>query len=335
MTKKQNDYAPYYRNKNILITGGSGYLGSSVINALSLVPCRIIVLDVRNDGLKQIKGQVADISLKQGDIKNKGLWLEFLKNIDIVFHFAAQTSSSLANENPVSDLEINLLPVVNLIETCHKNKLRPDIIFAGTVTEVGLTDNLPVNEIFNDHPVTVYDINKLASEKYLQYYCNQMGGRSVVLRLANVYGPGVASSSVDRGILNLMVRKALKGEDLTVYGEGDFIRDYIYIEDVIKAFLISGANIDKVKGKYFVIGSGLGYSIKDMVNTVKDEAARRTGKKSGVNHVPSPDGLSAIEFRNFIADSSAFTKATGWMAEVSLKEGVNKTIDYFLREGKP
>jgi len=334
MSKKDNSYMGYYKNKNILITGGSGYLGSSIINALSPIPCKITVLDVRDDALKPINGQAADISLKQGDIKDKGIWPELLKGIDIVFHFAAQTSSCFANENPVNDLEINLLPVVSLIETCHKNRLRPDIIFAGTVTEAGLTDNLPVSEAFNDQPVTVYDINKLASEKYIQYYSNQMLGRSTVLRLSNVYGPGSASSSADRGILNKMICKALKGEALTIYGNGVFVRDYIYIDDVINAFLMAGANMDKVKGKYFIIGSSIGHSIKDMVNIVKDEVARKTGKKTHIDHVAPPDGLSPIEFRNFIADSSAFKKITGWNAEVSLQEGINRVIDFFSREAK-
>lgn len=154
------------------------------------------------------------------------------------------------------------------------------------------------------------------------------------MRLANVYGPGPASSSADRGVLNMMVRNALKGEILTIYGDGNFVRDYIYIDDVIKAFLIAGANMDGVKGKYYVIGSGTGHSVKDMVNTVKDKVVRRTRKEVQVTHIPSPDGLSAIEFRNFIADARAFTNTTGWVAEISLQEGIDRTINFFSKEIK-
>ena len=334
MPDKDSSYISYYKDKNILITGGSGYLGSHIINALSHISCSIIVLDIKDNTLKPAKKHIADISLKHGDIKSKEIWLESLKGIDIVFHFAAQTSSFIANENPVNDLEINLLPVVNLIETCHRNKLRPDIIFAGTVTEAGLTDILPVSEAFKDQPITVYDINKLAAEKYLQYYGNHMAGKSVVLRLANVYGPGPISSSADRGILNRMVCKALKGEVLTIYGNGAFVRDYIYIDDVIKAFLRAGANMNKVKGKYYILGSGAGHSIKDMVDIVKGETSHRTGREIQVDYILLPDNISPIEFRNFIADSSAFTRATGWEAEISLREGINRTIDFFSKEIK-
>jgi nucleoside-diphosphate-sugar epimerase len=231
-------------------------------------------------------------------------------------------------------MEVNLFPIVAMIEACYKNELRPDIIFAGTVTQVGLTDKWPVDEKFKDNPITVYDINKLAAEKYLQYYSNQMGRRAATLRLVNVYGPGPASSNADRNILNAMVRKALKGEVLTIYGEGAFIRDYVYIDDVVRAFLIAGAKMDKLAGNYYVIGTGAGHSIKDMVNIVKGEAGRWTGKKVQVNHVPSPDSLSPIEFRNFIANTNAFKQATGWMAEVSLQEGIKRTVDFFSREAE-
>ena len=324
----------YYKDKVILITGGAGYLGSSIINALSFTKCRIIALDIKGSVLNTMHGKAANVSLEYVDIRNKDTWLKFLKGAHVVFHLAAQTSSRIANENPVKDMEVNLLPIAAMIEVCYKNKLRPDIIFAGTVTQVGLTDKCPVDEKFKDNPVTIYDINKLAAEKYLQYYSNQMGRMAATLRLANVYGPGTTSSNADRNILNAMVKKALKGEVLTIYGEGAFIRDYVYIDDVVRAFLIAGAKMDKLAGNYYVIGTGIGYSIKDMVNTVKSEAGRRTDKEVQVNHVPSPEGLSPVEFRNFIANANAFKHATGWMAEVSLQEGIKRTIDFFSGEAK-
>jgi nucleoside-diphosphate-sugar epimerase len=321
----------YYKDKKILITGGAGYIGSSLVKSLCPVPGKITVLDREDSLFAPLAGQAAEVSAQKADIRNRDIWLKFLSGIDIVFHLAGQTSASLANENPLRDLEENLLPVVNLVETCLKSGLRPDVIFSGTATEVGLTDSCPVNETFADQPITVYDIHKLAAEKYLQYYTNQMAGRATILRLTNVYGPGPVSSSADRGVLNMMVRKALKGGPLTVYGDGDFLRDYLYIDDVVRAFLLAGANMDVLKGKYYVIGSGIGTTIKDMVYAVREEAAGHTDISVVVDHVPWPDRTSLIEFRNFIADSSLFSRITGWKADIPLREGIRRTIDFFLK----
>lgn len=326
-----HDYVNYYKGKRILITGGAGYLGSVIMTLLSSVACKITILDVVSS-INPVPGSRADISLRQGDIRDKGVWREFLKDIDIIFHLAAQTSSRIANENPVTDAEVNLLPVAALIETCHKNGLRPSVIFSGTVTQAGITESRSVNETFIDRPFTVYDINKLAAEKYFQYYGRQMGGKAVTLRLANLYGPGPGSSSPDRGILNSMVKKALNGESLTIYGDGNFIRDYVYIDDVVKAFLMAGAAIDALNGNYYVIATGVGHTIKEMADIVRTEAARITGKEVKIDHVPPPPELSPIEFRNFIGDSSAFKNITGWKTDISLEGGVRKTVDYFLKK---
>ncbi len=324
----------YYKDKTILITGGTGNLGALIVKALSQVSCKIIVLDKEKDAWAPLPGQLAEMSMQCADIRDGGIWAKVLKEVDIIFHCAAQTSTYVANENLVADLAINVQPLVALIETCQKHNWKPDIIFSGTVTEAGLTTQLPVNEHVKDQPVTVYDINKLTAEKYVQYYSRQMGRRSVILRLANLYGPGGGrtSRSADRGILNMMVRKALKGEALSIYGDGDFLRDYIYMDDVVNAFLMAGAKIDQVNGNYYVLGTGEGHSIKKMVHMVAEEVKNKRGSEVEVGHVPAPENLSPIESRNFVADSLSFKEKTGWYAEVNLREGINRTIDYFLEE---
>lgn len=322
----------YYKNKTILITGGSGYIGSSLVRCLSKIPCKIISLTRENSQSSfPLKGR-AKISLYKADIRKKKIWQDLLRKIDIFFHFAAQTSSRIANQNPRLDVQINLLPIVNIIETCQKNNFSPDIIFAGTVTQVGLTKSYPVNEEFKDKPITVYDIDKLAAEKYLQYYSNQLGKRAVTLRLANIYGPGPRAGSTDRGILNLFIRKALKGEPLTIYGKGNFVRDYIYIDDVVDAFLIAGAKMEVLNGNYYVIGSGVGHTFTQMTRLVARRVGKKTGEKVKILNVAPPEDLSPIESRNFVADTTKFRKATSWKAKTSLVGGINQTIDFYLKQ---
>jgi len=318
--------------KNILITGGAGNLGSAVINRLSFIDCNITALDIEGATLRPFDGTFAKVTLEAGDIRERNIWERYLNQVDVVFHFAAQTSAKKADEDPAMDVEINLKPVVSLVQTCVHKDIHPSIIFAGTVTQVGVTkDATPVNESELDDPVTVYDENKLAAEKYLQQYVLQYQGRAVILRLANLYGPGPKSSSADRGILNQMVRRAMKGEDLTIYGDGEFVRDYVYIDDVVSAFLLAAAHIDKTTGNFYLIGTGQGNSFKRMVHLVRDQVKSKTGSEAEVKHIDPPKDLSAIEYRNFVADTKAFHKATGWKARVDLSEGISRTVDYFIK----
>ncbi len=304
----------YFSNKNILITGANGYIGSSVAKALAS-KARHLTLFTR----------------QSGDIADKNIWKPLLKNVDIVFHFAAQTSSQFANNNPHQDLETNVLPIVNLIETCVKYNYSPDIVFSGAVTEVGFTNKGLVNENRNDLPITIYDIHKLTAEKYLQYYSSQLGKRAVVLRLPNIYGPGPSSSKPDRGITNMMIKKAIKGESLTVYGDGSYVRDYLYIDDVVDAFLKAAVTIGKTKGNYYVLGTRVGHTILEMATMIKEEAEKMNGKKIKILFAPFPEETSPIEYRNFIADPSRFRKDTGWSAKILLREGIKKTVEYFSK----
>ena len=262
-----------------------------------------------------------------GDIREYAILEQAVKGVDIIFHFAAQTSVYRANENPPADFEINVKPMLTLLEICRKQSRPPIVLFSGTVTEAGIPVTLPINEECVDKPVTIYDLHKLIAENYLKYYAEQEMVKGVVLRLANVYGPGPKNSSADRGILNMMVRKALRGEDLTLYGSGEFIRDYVYAKDVARAFLLAGGSSDRISGKYFVIGSGKGMTLKAAFELGVERVALRTGKKVKVLNVEPPVALSVIETRNFVADSSAFQKVTGWSPDYVFINGLDETIE--------
>ncbi|MDD5131483.1 MAG: NAD-dependent epimerase/dehydratase family protein [bacterium] len=315
-----------FTGKKILITGGMGYLAAALISFLKDEDCQIIRLDQKQETTGPMNG-AAKITYVIGDVTKLDTWQKNVPGMDMVFHFAAQTSVYFANDHPLVDHERNVISMLCLLETCRQQKLKPAILFSGTVTETGLPVKLPVDENHPDDPVTVYDLHKLMAESYLKYYSAQGIINGAILRLANVYGPGPKSSSGDRGILNMMIRKALQGDDLTLYGSGEFIRDYIHVKDVARAFLLAGANIEQVNGKHFVIGSGHGTTLKKAFELVAERVAVRTGKTVKVLSVEPPATLSAIENRNFIADSSAFKKATGWSPEYTFINGIDETIE--------
>ena len=322
----------YINGKRLLITGASGYLASNLAKFLKEIPCTVRRI-TRKPGLTPLNGNAIFEDI-QGDIRDSSLWDRAMEEVDVVFHFAGQTSVYAADKDPVCDYQANVLPMLLMLEACKKNDVHPDILFAGTSTIVGLPEELPVNETFPDQPVTIYDAHKLKAETYLKCYARMGLARGVTLRLTNVYGPGPKSSSADRGILNMMVNRALSGKNLTVYGEGKFIRDYVYVDDVLLAFLVALVNMDQLNEKHFVLGSGEGNSISKALHQVADRVAQKTGIEVKVDHIHPPTGLSPIEGRNFIADPRSFTEITGWEPQYSLSEGIDRTLDFFRAQAE-
>jgi nucleoside-diphosphate-sugar epimerase len=322
----ETNIAAGFAGKRILITGGGGYLAHGILARLKEIDCRVVRFGRSAEKMTALEG-AAQIENVHGDVREPDVWTPLLDGIDIVFHLAAQTSVYVAQQDPVADLQANVLPLLHLLETCRVKGWRPIVIFAGTVTEVGLPATIPVNESQSDLPITIYDLHKLTAEKYLTHYAKEGLVRGATLRLANVYGPGPRSSSADRGVLNMMIRRALAGESITVYGDGHQVRDYVYIDDVANAFLSCATQIERTNGRYFVIGSGEGHTILEAMTTVCDRAALKTGKRAPLAHLEPPQPQSPIEGRNFVADCSLFATLTGWRAQVNLIEGIDRTIE--------
>ncbi len=299
------------KGKNILITGASGYLAANLQRALSTLECSVSLMS----------------RSKKTRYTDRSLWDKALAKMDFVFHFAAQTDVAFADQNPDADYEANVYPMLQMLESCRTQKKRPVILYSGTVTQMGVPVKLPVNETPVDRPITVYDLHKLMAERMLLYYCRKGFARGASLRLANVYGPGPRSSSANRGVINQMIVKALKGETLTVYGDGKEIRDYIYVQDVVSAFIAAAENGSAVNGRYFVIGSGQGHSIADTMALIAKTVAQKKGRRTAVKHVPPPAQSSPINKRNFVADSTRFRKATRWNPKTDLQTGLALTAE--------
>jgi nucleoside-diphosphate-sugar epimerase len=166
----------------------------------------------------------------------------------------------------------------------------------------------------------------LFAENCLKHYAAAGVVKGVILRLANVYGPGPKSSASDRGVLNMMIKRAIHGQPLTVYREGANLRDFLYVEDAIQAFLTAAARINAISGKHFVIGSGAGTTILDAMVLIAKLAADNSCRPVTIRKIDPPPHLSPIEFRHFVADTNLFTQLTGWKAKWRLTEGIEATI---------
>lgn len=317
-------------NKKILITGGNGYIAYNLIDAIKDIPLEITRFDLKTDPWPEFQMHAASIKTINGDIRDRKTLEEVLPSHDLIFHFAAQTSIYIADSDPIADLDINIIPLINILDICEKQKLNPCLLFSGTATVVGLNNKIPVNENHKINPVTIYDLHKVVAENYLEYYCRKGIIKGASLRLANVYGPGPKSSSKDRGIVNLMIRKAIKNEPLTLYGSGEYIRDYVFITDVVKAFLFASININNVNGKFLYIGTGKGHTVKRLFEIIADKSLLFTGKRPEIIHVDPPANLSMIENRNFIADVSLVKETIRWSPSIDLEHGIENTMTYFI-----
>ena len=315
--------------KHVLVTGNRGYLGTAMVGALADVDCQISCLSRRANQDAQ-PGRVAGVKWLSGDLGSIDTWQRAVEDSDVVFHFAAQTSLRVAEDDPAADMRHNVLPMILLLESCRNAGRCPIVLFAGTATQVGMPQSSRVDETYPDFPITVYDVHKLMAEQYLKYYAHHGIIRGSSLRLANVYGPGTDSTAADRGVLNNMIRRACEGKTLTIYGTGEHLRDYVYIEDVIRAFLLAADQIDCLSGGHFVIGSGEACTVADALHLVAKRAAMKTGQEVSVEQVEPPVPLAPIEKRRFVADSTRFRQATGWEPRYGLVEGIDQTVEYCL-----
>ena len=303
--------------KRVVVTGASGFIGSALVDALVKNFCKVIRVSRMDlaplDNVKTIKT----------DVRDAGAWSEIVAQADIIYNLAANTSVYEAALNPAASLNSTLLPITHLIKAAQQLACKPRVVFASTATVYGLTLKLPVAEKVKPEPVTVYDLHKLFAEQQLALAAEQGLFHSVSLRLANVYGPSSGVSSADdRGILTKVTAMALQGKDLMVYGDGNYLRDYVYITDVVNAFLIAGIS-PVAHGQSFNVGSGLGTTVKQMFSLIAAQAEELTGQPVRVQCVVWPNAAASIEFRQFTADIDKYTMATGWKPQVDIKDGIS------------
>ncbi|HTH25971.1 MAG TPA: NAD-dependent epimerase/dehydratase family protein [Vicinamibacterales bacterium] len=316
-----------YGGRTIAVTGAAGFLGGRLVSRLAAADCRIIRV-ARSAPPPLDLPQGATVIDVTGDAGDRGVW-DRIADADVIFHFAAQTSAATAADDSDRDFQANVTPMHQLLTMCRERGRRPIVLFAGTVTEAGIPSRLPVDEDAPDDPITIYDRHKLMAEQDLKAAAVNGDVRGATLRLANVYGPGARGQRVDRDVLNRMIKTAIDGGALTVHGTGEYVRDYVFVEDVVDAFLMAAAQPDRVNGRHFVIGSGRGISIRDAFELIAARVELSTGRRVPVTTTDPGTRLSPIEQRHFVADPSRFSAATGWRPSWSLTEGIDRTIEAF------
>lgn len=290
----------------VLITGASGLIGSALLDQVKRAGHSVIC-----QSRFYHEDQLNVRWIEQDLIKDSWDGIS-LPHIDVIYHLASQTSTYRARQCPIDDMSANVLGLLYLLEHFKKQDPPPFVVIAGTATEVGLVEKLPINESVPDNPITFYDISKLSAEMYLKQYIREGWVNGCALRLANVFGHCKAGQEADRGVIDKIFSRAIAGQDITIYGHGNYIRDYIFVDDVISALILAAEHREKTNGRNFYIGSGQGITLKEAFLKVISMVTAATGISSEYMHVTPPAGFSDIEFRNAIIDFSAFKQATGW-----------------------
>ncbi len=319
--------------RRILVTGANGFIGGALIQRLTATDCTLI--RASRSPLPSLTASAANVLELIGEPSDPTFWQRALvgEDVDMIFHLAGQTSAYVAENNPELDHMANVEPLRHLLDIASDLDRGIDVLYAGTVTQAGLTETLPVGEDVQDDPVTEYDRNKLMAEQMLEHAARRGTVRGVTLRLPNVFGPGTTVGRSDRGVLNKIIATALKGDEISIYGDGHELRDYLFIDDVVEAFVLTSLAMDRASGHHFVLGTGNGHSLREVFELVARQVGNAIGKVIRLGEVPWPEGTLPIERRNFVADPSAIREAAGWQARVGLTDGVNRTIAAFREQG--
>jgi UDP-glucose 4-epimerase len=304
---------------NCLILGGSGFIGSHLAEALLKKDYSVRVFGDFKTGMKNIESISGRIEIIKGDFQNISDLTLAVQDVDTIFHYISTTNPASSFDNPVYDIETNVIRSVRMMEIALKNDVK-QIIFPSTGgTIYGDARTIPISEEDPVNPLNPYAISKLTIEKYLQYFFNQYGMDYLVLRYSNPYGER-QNPLGNQGVIPIFLHKIRHDEAPVIYGDGNSIRDYIYIEDAIDATiaLLGKESCEKL----FNIGSGTGTSLNQLIEIMSEV----TGKP--VYPVYKQDAGRYI--RNVVLDISKIQKCTGWHPKTDIVEGINRTWEWLI-----
>jgi len=241
--------------KKALVTGGAGFIGSHLVDALVSSGCKVTVLDDLSTGrLSNLEHLKDNITFYKGDIRDRKALDTAVKNCDVIFHQAAMVSVPQTVENPVDSAMVNELGTLSLLESARKNNAKR-IVLASSCAVYGDDPELPKVENMLPKPLSPYAVQKLTGEYYARLYYDLYGLETCCLRYFNVYGPRQDPTSPYSGVISIFMSKAVSEKAPVIYGDGKQYRDFVFVNDVIRANLLA-ASVDEASGKIFNIGTG-------------------------------------------------------------------------------
>lgn len=317
-----------YANTKVLITGGLGFIGSNLARTLVSQGAHVTLVDSLIPQYGGNPFNIDDIrdklTVNVCDVRDPFAIAYLLQNKDYLFNLAGQTSHLDSMTDPQTDLNINASAQLSILEACRKTNPEIKIVFASTRQIYGKPDYLPVDEKHPIRPVDVNGINKLAGEWYHLLYNNIYGIKACALRLTNTYGPSMRVKDARQTFLGIWVRLLLEGKPIKVFGDGLQLRDFNYVDDCVEALLLAGAS-DTANGKVYNLGSREIVDLKTLAEIMID-----LGYGGSFDLVSFPPERKAIDIGDYYSDFSLMTRDLGWKPKVSLREGLQRTVAYYL-----
>lgn len=301
-----------------VILGGSGFLGRHLMAGLLAENCEVVVFDKKKIQKNEIS-IFKEIEWIEGDFLNPKNLEHAVKDCDYIFHMVSTTTPKSSNDSPSYDIQTNVIGTLNLLEIVKKKPCK--IIFVSSGGAVyGASEESLITELHTTDPICSYGISKLTIEKYLHLYHKLYGLEYCILRLSNPYGEYQALTGV--GAVASFLNSAVNNQVIEIWGDGNIIRDYIYVGDVIKAFL--NARYVKCEDPVFNIGSGEGRSLNDIVTAIEILLDRPVKYQ----YLPQ----RAFDVPVNILDVSKSQQILNWSPSTPFSEGLMRTRDWLCQK---
>ena len=297
--------------RKVIVTGGAGFIGSHLVDALLSKGFKIIVLDNFSTGRPQNLRHILDkIQLVECDISKSGKWENLFKNTDYVFHLAALADIVPSIENPNDYYESNVNGTFNVLEACRKNKIKK-IIYSASSSCYGIPDKFPTLESAEIRPQYPYALTKNLGEQLIMHWSQLYNLPSVSLRFFNVYGPRSRTSGTYGAVFGVFLAQKLAEKAFTVVGDGTQTRDFTYVTDVVAGVLAAAES--NVSNEIINIGSDNTYSINQLIKLLEGE----------VTYIPKRPGEPDCTW----ADISKAKRLLNWSPKINLEQGVKILLD--------
>ncbi|HYX28413.1 MAG TPA: NAD-dependent epimerase/dehydratase family protein [Pyrinomonadaceae bacterium] len=321
------NYTSLFEGSRVLITGGLGFIGSNVARCLVNYGAEVTVVDSLipeyGGNLFNIDGLEDRLQVNIADVRDRHSMAYLVQGRDYLFNLAGQTSHMDSMEDPYTDLEINCLAQLSILEACRKHNPGIKVVFASTRQMYGRPDYLPVDEKHLLQPVDVNGINKMAGEWYHILYNDAYDIRTTALRLTNTYGPRMRIKDARQTFLGVWIRLISQGQPFEVW-DGQQLRDFTFVDDAVDA-LLSAAASESANGRTFNLGGERAITLKELAELL----VAANGGEGRFELRSFPANRKRIDIGDYYADYSCISETLGWQPRVHLKEGLELTLNFF------